>query len=46
MKRISYAKDGCSPGEAMKSFADPLFKQMYERYEEKLRAVGNLDFPI
>ena len=46
MKRISYAKDRMlSPGEAMKSFhADLLFKQMYERYEEKLRAVGNLDF--
>ncbi|MDI9454260.1 MAG: UvrD-helicase domain-containing protein [Spirochaetota bacterium] len=46
MKRISHAKDRMlSPGEAMKGFqADLLFKQMYERYEEKLRAVGNLDF--
>ena len=46
MKRISHAKDRMlSPGDAMKRFhADLLFKQMYERYEEKLRAVGNLDF--
>ncbi len=46
MKRISYAKDRMlNPSEAMKSFhADLLFKQMYERYEAKLRAVGNLDF--
>ncbi|NLZ76759.1 MAG: UvrD-helicase domain-containing protein [Spirochaetales bacterium] len=46
MKRIGYAKDRMiPPGDAARIFhADLLFKQMYERYEEKLRAVGNLDF--
>ncbi|MFA7559331.1 MAG: UvrD-helicase domain-containing protein [Sphaerochaeta sp.] len=46
MKRISAAKDRMlSPSAAMKAFhTDLLFKQMYERYEAKLRDVGNLDF--